>query len=82
MLQDLSKEDLCVVLDNCGLQTLRALDIHSLDVAVQLLLGTLFVITLSRNANAKSVWDAFDAGFPDFLIELGVETDVGCALWK
>lgn len=70
---------LCV-LDNGRLETLCVLDIHGLDVAVQFLLGTLLVVTLSGDADAETEGDALDAGFPDLLVELGVEADVGCTL--
>lgn len=72
------------VLNNNGLQTLGLLilDVHSLDVAVQLLLGTFLVVTLSGNTDSESVGDTLDAGFPDLLVELGVEADVGCALLR
>jgi hypothetical protein len=66
------------VLHNDGLQTLglAALDIDGLHVAVQLLLGILLVVALSRDAHAQSVGDALDAGFPDALVQLRVEADV------
>lgn len=71
------------ILDNDRLQSLALflLDVHGLHVAVQLLLGTLLVVALPRDAYPESIGDAFDAGFPDFLVELWVETDVGGALW-
>jgi hypothetical protein len=61
-------------------QTLGVLDVDGLDVRVQLLLGALLVVTLTGDANTEAVWDTLDAGFPDLLVELGVEADVLGAL--
>lgn len=70
------------VLNNDGMQTLSLalLDVDGLDVAVQLLLGALLVVTLSADAHAQTEGDALDAALPDLLVQLGVEADVGCAL--
>lgn len=70
---------LCV-LNNSRLQTLGVLDVDCLHVAVKLLLGTLLVVTLSRDTDSESVWDTLDSGLPDLLVQLWVEADVGCAL--
>jgi hypothetical protein len=59
---------------------LLLLDIDSLDVAVQLLLGALLVVPLPADAHAQSEWNAFDATLPDLLVQLRVETDVACSL--
>jgi hypothetical protein len=59
---------------------LLLLDIDSLDVAVQLLLGALLVVSLSADAHTQSEGDAFDAALPDLLIQLRVETDVAGSL--
>jgi hypothetical protein len=72
--------NLCIVLDNGSLQAFSVLDVDCLYIAVQLLLGSLFVITLAGDADAETVRDALDPGFPHFLVELGVETNVLCAL--
>ena len=69
-----------VLLDNSRLQTFRILYVHCLDVRVQLLLGTLLVVTLTTDADADSEWYTLDAGFPDLLVELWVEADVLGAL--
>lgn len=61
-------------------QTLGVLDVDSLHVAVQLLLGTLLVVTASGNADAKAVRDTLDTILPDLLVQLGVQTDVGGTL--
>ncbi len=70
------------VLNNHSRQSLgfALLDIHSLHVRIQLLLCTFLVVSLSRDAHAQPEGDAFDAGLPDFLVELRVETDVEGAL--
>ena len=70
------------ILHHSSGQSLRARHVHSLHVAVQLLLCTLLVVSLSRDANAQSVRHAFDAGFPNFLVELRVQTDVFGSLYK
>ena len=59
---------------------LLLLDIDSLDVAVQLLLGALLVVPLPANAHAQSEGNAFDATLPNLLVQLRVETDVACSL--
>jgi hypothetical protein len=58
------------------LHPLGALDIDGLNVRKQPVLRTLLVVTLARNANAKSVRHTLDTLLPDLLVELGVETDV------
>lgn len=68
------------ILDNSGVKTLGILDIDSLNVAVQLLLSTFLVVTLAADADAETEGDALDTGFPDFLVQLGVEADVFGAL--
>lgn len=69
-----------LILDRQGLQTLGILDRNGLDVAVQLLLGTILIVTLTRDAHAESVWHALDTLLPDLLVELRVEADVSGAL--
>ena len=73
--------NLCVLNDN-SLHTLGVLDVDSLDVAVELLLGTLLVVTLPRDAHAQPEGNALDTGLPHLLVELGVEADVLGALVK
>lgn len=67
-------------LDDNRWQALGVLNVDGLHVAVQLLLGTLLVVTLAGNADAHTVGDALDALLPDLLVQLGVQTDVGGAL--
>ena len=69
------------VLDNGGLETLGVLDVDGLDVAVELLLGTLLVVTLTRDADTEAERNALDTALPDLLVELGVEADIVGALW-
>jgi len=64
------------ILHNSGVQALGLLDVDSLDVAVQLLLGTLLVVTLAADADTEAEWDTLDTGFPDLLVQLGVEADI------
>lgn len=61
-------------------ETLGVLDVDGLNVAVQLLLGTLLVVSSAGNADADPVGNALDALLPNLLVELGVDTDVGGAL--
>jgi hypothetical protein len=68
------------VLDDGSLQTLGILNVDGLHVRVQLLLGTLLVVSLTGNADAQAERNALDAGFPYLLVELGVEADVLGAL--
>lgn len=62
------------------MQTLGVFDVDGLDVGVQTLLGTLLVVTLARDANTQAERNTLDTGFPDLLVELGVEADVLGAL--
>jgi len=62
--------------------SLALLDIDCLDVAVQLLLGALLVVTLSADAHAQAEGNALDAALPYLLVQLGVEADVLCALLR
>lgn len=48
--------------------SLLLLNINSLHIAIQLLLGALFIVSLSADAHAQSEGDAFDAALPDFLV--------------
>ena len=69
-----------VVLDDGGVEALGVLDVDSLDVGVELLLGALLVVTLTGDADAEAERNTLDAGLPDLLVELGVEADVLGAL--
>jgi hypothetical protein len=68
------------ILDDLGVETLGVLDVDGLDVGVQLLLGALLVVTLTRDADTETERNTLDTGLPDLLVELGVETDVLGAL--
>ena len=57
-------------------QSLRARHIHRLYITVQLLFGTLLVITFPGDTDTQAVWDTFDARFPHFLVELWVKTHI------
>lgn len=63
-----------------GLEALGLLDVDRLHVRVQLLLGVLLVVTLPRDAHPQTERHTLDTGFPDLLVQLGVETDVLGAL--
>lgn len=69
-----------LVVNNGGVQTLGVLDVDGLHVGVQLLLGILLVVTLTRDAHTQTEGNTLDTGFPDLLVQLGVETDVLGAL--
>jgi hypothetical protein len=59
---------------------LLLLDIDSLDIAVQLFLSALLVVSFSTNAHAQSEGDALDAALPDLLVQLWVKADVAGSL--
>jgi len=69
------------ILDKDSLETLGVLDVDSLDIGVELLLGALLVVTLTGDADTETEGNALDAGLPDLLVELGVEADVRSALF-
>lgn len=69
-----------LVVDNSGVKTLGLLDVDGLDVRVELLLGALLVVTLTRDADAETEGNTLDTALPDLLVELGVKTDVLGAL--
>lgn len=69
------------ILNNSSLQTLWLLDVDSLDIRVQLLLGALLVVTLTADTDTETERNALDTGFPDLLVQLGVEADVTGALF-
>ena len=58
------------------METLGVLDVDGLDVGVETLLGVLLVVTLAGDADTETEGDTLDTGFPDLLVELGVDTDV------
>ena len=64
------------VLHNGCLQALGVVDVDGLHIAIKLLLGVLFVITLARDTDTNAVRDAFDAVGPDRLVQLRIEADV------
>lgn len=68
------------ILDNSRLQTLGILHIHRLNIGIQLLLGTLLIIPLPRDAHPYPERHAFDTILPDFLVQLRVEANVVGAL--
>jgi hypothetical protein len=61
-------------------QTLGILDVDTLHVAVEFLLGAFLIVTLAGDANSHSERDSSDTRFPDLLVQLRVETDVLSAL--
>lgn len=62
------------------MQTLGVLNIDSLDVGVQTLLSTLLIVTLAGDTDTQAEGNTLDTGFPDLLVQLGVEADVLGAL--
>ena len=54
------------------METLGVLDVDGLDVGVELLLGTLLVVTLTGDADTEAERNALDTGLPDLLVKLGV----------
>lgn len=71
---------LYLFLNNNRGEALGVLDVHGLDVAVQLLLGTLLVVSSSGNSHADSVVDTLDTLLPDLLVELRVDANIGGTL--
>ena len=69
-----------LLLNDSSVETLGLLNIDGLDVRVQSLLGALLVVTLARDTDTHAEGNALDTGFPDLLVQLGVETDVLGAL--
>ena len=69
-----------LVVNNSSVETLGLLDVDSLDVRVELLLGALLVVTLTGDAHTETERNALDTAFPDLLVQLGVEADVAGAL--
>ena len=70
---------LCI-LNQSSLQTLRVLNVYGLDIAIQLMRSTLLVVSLSRDSDTQSVRNTLDTSLPDLLVQLRIETNVGCAL--
>lgn len=70
----------CLFLNDNSHQALGILDVDGLDVAVELLLGVLLVVSSAADADAESVGNALDTLLPDLLVELRVEADIGSAL--
>lgn len=68
---DMSRAHLSI-LDDLGVETLGVLDVDGLDIGVELLLGALLVVTLTRDADTETERNALDTGLPDLLVELGV----------
>ena len=70
------------ILDNDGMQSLGLLllDVDGLYVAVQLLLGTLLIVTFPADPHTQAVGDALDATLPHLLVQLRVEADIFRAL--
>lgn len=68
------------ILNHGSLQTLCVFYVDGLYVAVQPLLGTLLVVSLSRDPHAESVRDTLDSCLPDLLVELRIQTNIGRAL--
>jgi len=67
---------LLVLLNLNGLETLGVLDVDGLDVAVKALLGTLLVVTATRDADAEAERNTADTVLPDLGVEQGVKADI------
>ena len=67
---------LLVLLNLDGLETLGVLDVDGLDVAVKALLGTLLVVTATRDADAEAERNTADTVLPDLGVEQGVKADI------
>lgn len=73
--------NLGLLLDSLGGQALRVLDVDGLNVTVELLLGTLLIVSSSGDADAESEWNTLHTLLPNLLVELGVQADIGGALF-
>lgn len=62
------------------MEALGVLDVDGLDVGVETLGGVLLVVTLAGDADTDTEGNALDTGFPDLLVQLGVDADVLGAL--
>lgn len=62
------------------METLGVLDVNGLDVGVKTLLGVLLVVTLAGDADTETEGNTLDTGFPDLLVQLGVDADILGAL--
>lgn len=62
------------------MEALGVLDVDGLDVGVETLLGVLLVVTLAGDADTETEGNALDTGFPDLLVQLGVDADILGAL--
>ena len=69
-----------LLLNDSSVETLGLLNVDGLDVRVQSLLGALLVVTLARDTDTHAEGNALDTGFPDLLVQLGVDADVLGAL--
>ncbi len=65
-----------LLVDSLGLDAFEESHWNVVDESVEFLLGILRVIASSRETNAESVWNAFNAAGPEGLVERGIETDV------
>lgn len=61
-----------LLLHHCRHQVFRALHVHRLHIAVQLLLRTLLVVALPADADPDPVWYTLYTALPDFLVELWI----------
>lgn len=68
--------NLLLRLNDLSLETLGRGNIDSLDVREKLLLSTLLVVSLSRDADSDSVRNALDTTLPELLVQLGVESNI------
>lgn len=57
------------------MEALGVLDVDGLDVGVETLGGVLLVVTLAGDADTDTEGNALDTGFPDLLVQLGVDAD-------
>lgn len=68
------------ILNGSSQQTLWILDVDSLDIRIQAFCCTFLVISLSADSDTKTVWNSLNTSFPDLLVQLWIETDIGGTL--
>lgn len=61
-------QTITLLLNDNSLETLGIFDVDGLDVAVELLFGTLLVVTSPGNADAESERNTLDTLLPDLLV--------------
>jgi hypothetical protein len=54
------------------MEALRVLNVDSLDIAIEFLLGAFFVVSFPGNSDSKSIWYTLHSALPNLLVQLWV----------